>query len=266
MNELNYMFIVGAQKAGTTALYGYLKRHPRIVGGETKELGFFSRDLKYSDGNDYRSLFKPNKRQTLAMDATPEYLYYRRSPERIHQFAPNAKFVILLREPVSRAFSAFNMYHQICTSGWFKQRFEAMNPDAKEFYRPIMEGKAKPDVKYFLDREFEIIDSNGDAEEPGIVRRGIYAPQLERYVSLFGRENILIMFSDELKKDTKNAVNKVLEFAGLGPLKGDDYAPRHVREYTVQQGGKELIAERAGKLFAADKKILTETYGLDVPW
>lgn len=266
-NFFNYLFVVGAQKAGTSALYRYLEQRSELVGGANKEKAFFNRDTIFVKGGSYyRSLFPCGSKHSWGMDATPEYLYYGESASRIHAFAPNAKIVVLLREPASRAFSAFNMYSKLVHGEWFRQRIKLANKDARDFFLPIIEGKVAPELSYFIDYELQVIREGGEIAEPSLIRRGLYAPQLERYIRLFGRQNVLILFNNELKTDTNNTVNRVLSFIGLEPLSYRNYPLVNVREYTVDQNGKELIGQRAGELFAKDKLELIQTYRLDVPW
>jgi hypothetical protein len=266
------LFIVGAQKAGTSALYSYLENHPQLLGGDEKEPGYFSRDAVFAKGHrHYRSLFRLGTHQyAYALDATPEYLYYRRCAERIHAFAPGAKIVALLREPVARAFSAFNMYLQGAMSetrrGLFRRRLKWANADARDFFTPIAKGQVEPDLTYFLEQERRIMDVHGMAEEPSLIRRGVYAGQLARYMELFGRENVLVIFSDQLHADTGNVVNRVLEFVGLEKLSASEFRRVHVGEYLVDDSEKRLIRHYAGDLYAKDKSDLATRYGIDVPW
>ena len=131
---------------------------------------------------------------------------------------------------------------------------------------PMIEGKVEPTLDYFLDRELEIMSHGKMAEEPSLIRRGLYAPQLERYIRLFGRENVLILFSNDLKTDTHNTVNRVCDFIGMKPFGDREYPMKYVLKYTVDPSGKELIRQLAGELFAKDKLELASKYGLDVPW
>lgn len=267
-NFSNYLFIVGAQKAGTTALYKYLEQRRELVGGEIKEKAYFHRDNAFVKGsNYYRTLFPVGSKYSWGMDATPEYLYFGECASRIHAFAPNAKIVILLREPASRAFSAFNMYCDYVRQEWFRKRMSVANKHVREFFMPIVEGKMAQELTYYIDREFQVMGEGGELiEEPSLIRRGLYVPQLERYIRLFGRQNVLVLFSNELKTDTANTINRVLGFVGLEPLGFREYPMIHAREYIVDLSGKELISKRAGELFAKDKQELIHTYGLDVPW
>lgn len=266
-NFSNYIFIVGAQKSGTTALYSYLIKHPDIAGVDFKEAGFFNRDTLYERGiNYYRSLFPISPRKSHALDATPEYLYYPCSAKRIYTFSPNARIIVLLREPTSRAFSAFNMYQQLFHKDSFIKRQNLANKGSSDFFLPIIEGKVRPDLAYFLDRELHLIDIDSKAEEPSLIRRGLYAPQLERYFRLFSRENVLVIFSNDLKEKSMSTVNRVLDFVGLESMNSSEYPLRHVRKYTSDQHGKELIRQYASDLFTKDKLILYSFYGLRVPW
>jgi hypothetical protein len=263
----NYLFIVGAQKAGTTSLYSYFDQRPELVGGEIKEKSFFSLDSLFEKGNKYyRSMFPIGSRYARGMDASPEYLYYGECASRIHAFAPDAKIIVLLREPASRALSAFNMYHQIVRKQFFREGILQGDKHAQDFFMPMIEGKVEPTLDYFLDRELEIISHGKKADEPSLIRRGLYAPQLERYIRLFGRENVLILFSNDLKTDTHNTVNRVCDFIGLKPFGDREYPMKYVLQYTVDQSGKELISQLAGELFAKDKLELANTYGINVPW
>jgi len=261
------LFIIGAQKAGTTALHAYIKSHPKILPPYIKEPAFFNRDKVFAKGFAYyRSHFAPFANGRMLLDSSPGYIYYRSCAQRIKDAFPEARIVCLLREPVSRAFSGFNMYQQIFHTKFFRERIENANSAWHEFLAEAFRKDSPPSIEDFLSREMEIIQAGEDCEEPSLIRRGIYAPQIERYVGLFGRDNILILFSDELKEKTSDTVARVLEFAGLEPLEPMDFTLKHVREYTADPSGKEIIRSYAGELFEQDKRELIDKYHLDVPW
>ena len=263
----NNLFIVGAQKAGTTALHHYLEQHPLITSGVSKESGFFHKDSLFQRGEGYyRSLFPVDMKGKYALDSTPEYLYLEKAAERIHKFKPDAKIIILLREPVSRAYSAFNMYSQGFGSKLFRHALKNSNHDAKKIFLPIAEGKKLPEIEQFLALEMDIIAGNTSGAEPSLIRRGIYTPQIERYINIFGQDNVLILFSSDLKGDTSGTVDRVLEFAGLPKIYMGEHLPKHVREYTTESFAKERIRQVAGHLFDMDRQALQERLHLNVPW
>src|SRR5947209_1159841 len=108
--------IIGAQKAGTTSLYRYLAAHPDIVASTRKEVHFF--DINFWRGEWwYRSLFPLRRRlqrrpplrnrPAITGEASPYYLFHPFAPERAAQLLPDAKLIVLLRDPVERAWSHY---------------------------------------------------------------------------------------------------------------------------------------------------------------
>jgi Sulfotransferase domain len=104
--------ILGAQKAGTTALYAYLRRHPAITGPSWKEVSYF--DRHYARGEAwYRGNF-PNRlraRDKLVGEASPSYLFHPLGPERARALVPEARLVALVRNPIDRALSHY--HHEV---------------------------------------------------------------------------------------------------------------------------------------------------------
>jgi hypothetical protein len=261
------LFIVGAQKGGTGALYSYIENHPQLACGDIKELHFFDREKNFAQGlNYYRSFFPVFSANRISFDATPKYLYYGRCAERIYEYSPDAKIVMLLREPVSRAFSAFNMYQQIFDQKWFRSGVKNANQNWRDFLAPLLNDGKAIGIEDFLEREVRIINSQEKNEEPSLIRRGIYAPQIERFTKLFGRENVLILFSDDLKNHPGDVVEKVLDFSGLAPLSNLEYPLVHARDYTTDLRAKDLIIHHASEWFEQDRDALIKAHDLNVPW
>jgi hypothetical protein len=238
--------IIGAQKAGTTALYYYLAEHPEIVPSTEKELGFFTPEI-FADWPEhpnhsilctpegaphfvdaaahrraclwYHSHFPPPHRlgrTRLTFEATPEYLYYPSAPLRISDYDPKIKLIVLLREPVERAFAAWNMYSRF---GDYRARVYAPRRETRDFNTAVEE-------------EIADIEAGAEASDPGYVRRGLYHEQLDRYFAHFDREQILILDNRDLMRDTSAVVNEVLGFLGLsGYQHGAEWSPIHVGEY-----------------------------------
>jgi hypothetical protein len=231
--------IIGAQKAGTTALYDYLSQHPRIVPSRDKELGFFSPELfaDWPEHPNHRILCTPKGtvfddprlyrravawyhgrfpwphdlgRRRLTFEATPEYLYYPQAAKRIFDYDPAMKLIVLLREPVERAFSAWNMYRSF---GDYRPFIYAPRRETREFEAAIR-------------AELEHLSSNRGSLDPGYVRRGLYHEQLTRYFQWFDRRRVLVLDSVDLRRDTATVINQVIDFLGL---------PEHRREGEWQQ-------------------------------
>src|SRR5437773_9783488 len=112
--------LAGAQKSGTTALHYFLATHPKITMGDQQEMHFFDDDAMFAGPVDYEQLHKHYPALApsgIAGDCTPSYIYYEPVVERIWQYNPKIKLLVLLRNPVERAFAHWNM-----------QRFKGREP------------------------------------------------------------------------------------------------------------------------------------------
>ena len=222
--------IIGAQKAGTTALYYYLAEHPNLTPSREKEIGFFTPEL-FEDwpehpnhlilcsghGTDffdsrtypkmaawyhnYFSLPHELGRNCMTYEATPEYLYYPEASQRIFKYDPNVKLIVLLRDPIKRAFSAWSMYSSFGV-GDYRPLIYAPRRETRGFDEAVQD-------------EINEISSCKTTLEPGYVRRSLYYEQLVRYFKFFKRDQILILDSSALKNNTSSVVEKVINFLGL---------------------------------------------------
>jgi len=171
-------FIVGAARSGTTSLYNYIVQHPLIVMSPIKEPHFFSEFYPSGkivrDKNDYLSLFKNIPSYIKAGEASSFYLYSSIAAEQIKSFIPNPKIVILLRNPIDRAYS---LYWHLLRAGEENLSFEkALN--------------AEPDrIK------------NGWLYGYHYTTSGFYYDQVLRYLKVIGKENVNIFLFEDLNND-----------------------------------------------------------------
>jgi len=182
-------FIVGAPKAGTTSLYHYLSQHTNVSMSSVKEPNFFSskevESLFYNskcvdDSDDYHKLFSKEKKQ-IRGEASVSYLFYENVPKRIHNYNSEAKIIIMLREPIERAFSHYLMD---CRLGFCSEKLEDIIANPQSF------------PQYFQQ----------------YLELGNYYSQLKRYQDIFGKEKLLIIFYDDFKTDTKKVMKSVFSF------------------------------------------------------
>lgn len=178
-NNLPDFLVIGAQRSGTTHLFKIMKMHPSICIASKKETFYFVRDEEYEKGIDYyRSLFSHCKQNVLKGELTPDYLFHETSAERIHKdLGSDIKLIAILRNPIDRAWS--------------------------QYQRSVRNGKT---ISTF---EKAIL------KHPKLLARGLYAQQLERYLKLFPKENILITFYDDMKEDIDGYLEKVFGFLGV---------------------------------------------------
>ena len=121
MRALPDFIIAGAQKCGTSSMHQYLTQHPRLLAGSIKEIHFFDGGLdpvwdKYAEGEAlYRSYFPlrstVRQKRALCFEASPDYMFNPAAAERMARMVPDAKIVVLLRDPVERAISHY--FHEL---------------------------------------------------------------------------------------------------------------------------------------------------------
>ena len=184
--------IAGTQKGGTGALYNYLRGHKEIYLPPVKELHYY--DKNYEKGLDwYLKFFKnaDSDRYKAAGEATPIYMYLEEVPERIHRDFPDIKLIFILRHPVDRAYSHY----------WYV----------------VARGAEPLSFEEAIEREEERL-SRGDLMHRRLysyLDRGKYVVQLKRYRKYFSKDQMLIIFSKDLREKTVETVVKVLDFIGV---------------------------------------------------
>lgn len=211
--------VLGAQKGGTTALYHYLCQHPGVQPSLQKEIHFFNCDAHYERGVDfYHSFFEaatPARAGRVAIDVTPGYLVAGEvTAARIAAYNPDLPLLALLREPASRAFSAWQMFRKMCRSNpaWFSHWVESDRLVGFENMRrrPKFGESFLDDVRF----EIEVLEQGGVVELP-LIQHGLYCDNLGWFYQKFPASQIKVMFSDELKRDTRGSLHGVEEHFGL---------------------------------------------------
>ena len=247
LRPLPDFLILGAQKAGTTALYAYLRWHPQITGPSFKEVSFF--DRHYARGERWYRAHLPVRRKGLVGEASPSYLFHPLAPERVARLLPSARLIALLRNPVDRAFSHYQ--HEVALG-----REELSFEDALAREGERMEGEIERmlrEPEYFSYRWWNYT----------YAARGRYAEQLERWFATFPREQLLVLLTDELAADTAAAYGRVLEFLGVDAHTLDAYPRIFEREYGGMDPGTRT---RLDEEFAEPNRRLAELLGRELPW
>ncbi len=190
--------IIGAQKGGTTSLYCYLQQNPRIGSNLRKEVGYFS---EHYENNErwYRAHFALSilPQQRLSFDATPEYLSHPLVPSRVKAKYPHMKFILLLRNPVERAYSG---YQHVVKRGKEDRTFEEM---ITRLYRleKLSPAQQNESVQWLPEKGYH-----------NVLARGKYVDQLTRWFQYFPREQFLIMQSEYFYAQTTDAMKQISAF------------------------------------------------------
>jgi Sulfotransferase domain len=184
--------IGGTQKGGTSALDSFLRQHPEICLPETKkELHYFDNEENFADRPNYKKYhthFRPESRHRAIGEATPSYMYWTATPYRIWSYNPHVKWILVLRNPIERAFSAWNMET--------KRGAEHLSFEEAVAQEAVRCREALP----LQHRVFSYVD------------RGFYAHQVRRLFNIFDEENCLILLTEDLRTDHHNTLRKVFQF------------------------------------------------------
>ena len=185
-------FIVGAPKAGTTSLYFYLQQHPDVCMSKIKEPNYFTAkevvklyyDVSPVNNEDwYHSIFTEPTRKVVG-EGSVSYLFYPKVAQKIYQYNPEARILIILRNPVQRAFSHYLMD---CRLGLCDISLEE-----------ILENPSK--YPHFYQQFIEL---------------GMYHQQIKRYIDVFGQSQVKVLFYDDLKSETSIFIDQVFSFLAL---------------------------------------------------
>lgn len=250
--------ILGAQKAGTSTLTGLLKQHPSIFSPFLKEIHYFDggmnpdQDYFKYDENWYKAHFplkESSKKDQITFEASPFYLFHPLCPARIHQVLPNAKFIVLLRDPVERAISH---YFHSARKGWEKRPFLQAIKEEDELIKKIFQNQD------FQNPYFRVFSYKS---------RGLYAQQLSRYFQYFEQEQFLILKSEEFFTEPSKTLKQIFEFLNIE----SEFVPKNLKArnsgYNKEYEEIDLEAyQYLRKYFEEPNQKLSEMMGRDFNW
>ncbi len=255
--------VIGAMRCGTSSLYKYLGYHPAIAPSLRKETEYLTRFWDH-DELWYRAHFPLAARRTayalagrrlLAFEATPDYLFAPHAPTKLRALVPDARLVVLLRDPVDRAWSHFQ---HTTRHGWEDADFAEALRREPERTAPDLERMAR-DPDYW----------GAEAAAFSYVGRGLYAEQLERWYEVFDRDRVFVGTSEDLYADTGAFYDGLLDF-----LEVPRWRPRF-RNYSTASdsrgGGRSRgpdPAVRAGLVerFREPNRRLVDLLGRELDW
>ena len=208
--------IIGAQKSGTTSLHHLLAQHPDIIGSSPKELHYFNTQIYWGGAlANYRSSFKGKAKRYF--ESTPAYLYHPETAENIRRYYPRIKLIVLLREPGARAYSAWNHYRELFPR-WVRDetiKSRPRRPGNRLYELLFQDRQVFPSFRECIELEMDLMHQKVPAFEPGLLRRGIYHEQLERYAALFGSDQIMVIGFKKFVHNLESTLNEVYDFIGV---------------------------------------------------
>ncbi|MEL6981441.1 MAG: sulfotransferase domain-containing protein [Actinomycetota bacterium] len=230
--------IIGAQRCGTASLFDALMAHPRMVAPPRREIHYF--DLRYWRGARwYRRQFE-RPADTFSGESSPYYLFHPQVPTRVAADLPGVRIIVLLRDPIERAWS----HHQLnLQTGRETLPFlEALAAEADRMAglpAPRWPRRRQPHRDY------------------SYAARGHYRPQLDRWQAAVGPEAMLVLGSSELFERPATAQARILDHIGLP----DHPLPTPHRHRSAERLSPE-IREAAAPFFVTDEPSLLSDYGV----
>ena len=229
--------IIGAQKSGTSSLYYYLSQHPSLTLSVTKEIHYYNHYRHQGKRIGWYKSFFPLKVRSIHKktgEASPYYLFDERAAEQMKKDIPNIQLIVLLRNPIDRAYSAYNM-----------NVAHGDGPKAQTFEQAIANS-----------------DLSMEASEVYLIR-GLYAEHIKKWFKYFKREQFLFVKSEEFFTEPKSALAKVYKFLDIEEYYPDDLKAQEVGVYS------ELSDETRVRLenyFKGPNRELAELLGEEYRW
>ncbi len=250
--------VLSAGRCGSTSLFASLSEHPQVLPPAHKELHFFDRN--FTRGLDfYRRYFPLGVHRRLRArrvggavqsgEATTYYLLHPAVAERAHGAIPDARLVVILRDPVDRAHS----HHQLSV------RYGVEDLSFEEALEAEPKRIAGAEERLLAEPAYDHPAHAYNA----YVARGMYLDQLLRWEALYGRERILFVRSEDFFADPDGVVGQVTGFLGLAPHPGPLPAPKNVASYdTMKPETRRWLRE----VYAEPNRRLEEHLGRDLGW
>jgi hypothetical protein len=251
--------IIGTKRGGTTSLYNYLLAHPRVAplfpaAQNIKGVHFF--DTNFARGVAwYRSHFPVRigttsaGRRRVVGEASPYYLYHPHAPHRARQVVPDAQLIVLLRDPVDRAYS----HHK-------ERQRNGTEPLSFEEALAAESGRlAGESDRIHRDPTYVSLAH----EHQSYVSQGIYLPQMQAWMSEYPRDRFCVIRSEDLFADPGGVYHRVLRFLSL-----PSWQPPTFRRFNFHPSDdmRSPIREELREFFAPHNRVLADFLDMDLGW
>jgi hypothetical protein len=242
--------LVGTQRGGTTSLFRALAAHPDVAQPNLhKGVHYF--DVNYARGMDwYRGHFPLRRGSRLAFESAGYYMHHPLAPERIVADLPGVRLLVLLRDPVERAYSAHK--HELARGFETEASFEralALEPER-------LDGEAdrirnEPGYLSHGHRHHSYLD------------RGHYADQLDVLFALFGRDRVHVAYAEEFFGEPEPCYDAIVDFLGLPRWRPSAFERHNARPSSPLTAE---LRERLAEHFAPYDERLAALLGEAPPW
>ncbi len=230
--------VVGTLKSGTTSLYDYLVKHPRLIPSLVKEVRFFS--SHFARGSDWYFSHFPNAVPSgfLTGEATPGYFSSIHAPERLYSTTPNTKLILCLRDPVDRALS--------------------------HYFMSVREGREVQQLEHLIQSVENIIQHSDILRDEELSRipdsfsDSFYYGHLQKWLNLFKLTQFTIVKSEELFQSPQVVLDRVCEFLEVDRFSFNDLKSKNKGNY---EAVSPVIRQRIENLYKSDFNALEKLMG-----
>jgi hypothetical protein len=212
--------ICGVQKSGTTALYNYLQEHQNIVATFAKETEFFLLDDMYKQGyGEYHSYFGFPRRDgsSISFEASPDYFAAsNKVAKRIFDYKQDMKLIMIFRDPIKRAYSAWNMYRNKLNKDreHVEKYIQRRAPGASIWFDIYRDKESLNDFHVAIMQELSARTA-GKVIEAGLLEVGLYAKHIKDFLKYFSREQILVLWYEDLVSRPAYLCDVITDFVGV---------------------------------------------------
>ena len=216
--------IIGSQKSGTSSLAHYLSLHPNVKFSHVKEIHFFNQNINrplseykhYFPTIPYKKLYK----NSIAGEATPDYMAYPQFAEALSQISPDIKLIVLLKNPVDRAFSHYK-HNLMMNREWlsFEDAIEIEDKRINLNYIDLFKTK-KDAIKNYSNYSYK--------------EKGIYYRQLKWLYSKFPKNNIKIIEFKEFINNTETVYDDTCKFLGINKSRLKSFEAKNVSKINIE--------------------------------
>ena len=257
-----HVFIIGARKGGTTAMYQYLSQHPDFGGirlnngAASGETFYFNNHYYRISWKDYVSEFPTDK---LSGESTVGYLLYCPVPLRLYSnCGRTTKVVVLLRDPLERFQSSFRLSVRSPSHKNYNNQSHISDDVDKQIERFYLKVAASRGMDYLSNHPNEIACLRHDPSDRNMVYAGLYYVHLHHWLCNFPAENIIILNTEQFRENSVKSLAEVMEFVGLRPL--DDHKMQQMTSVLHNYGGRLEDEPSFRKLTVSDRKKLIPIY------
>jgi len=196
--------IIGAQKSGTSSMYYYLSQHPDVSLSFEKEIHYYNYYIDHGKSLGwYKSFFPLKSSPKITGEASPNYLYAKLAAQKLKLDVPEVKLIVLLRNPIDRAYSEYNMH---------------VRQSGKAHFPTFEEAIANEDYTMEVSRVY--------------LSRGIYTYFIKQWLEYFDRDRFLFVKSEDLFQKPRETLATVYEFLCLDQVYPDNLNPQEAGEYS----------------------------------